>query len=201
MASPIINNRRLAEIISNLTNPALVLVVSLAIIASRYTTSTQQLLDWTAVGLLLLVVPGFLYATISWRQEKQIDLDLTRREDRVVPLLLTTLGAVIIGYIVSDRFGNHNLRLISNILVTMLVSLTIVTLVWKISLHAATMMALVTLIIIFRGSYFAVFYLGIIPVAWARLTLKQHTVAQVLAGSIIGIITTVLVALLFRVSP
>lgn len=191
---------RLAELISNLTNPALILVVSLAIIASRYTQSTQQLLVWTAIGTLILVVPGLLYATVSWRQEKQIDFDLSRREDRVVPLLLTTLGAVIIGYLVADRSGDTNLRLLGNILVMMLVSLTIITLVWKISLHAATLTALVTLIILFRGPYFGVLYLGIIPVAWARLVLKQHTAAQLVAGSLIGVATTAVVALLFRAS-
>lgn len=196
--TPSPNSVRWAEIVSNITNPGLVLLVSLIIIASRYASSLGQLLVWTAFAALLLVVPGLLYATVIWRQERHIDVDISRREDRIVPLLLTTLGAVVMGYLVAGNSTSSSLELLSNILVVMLVCLTIITLVWKISLHAATLTALVTLIILFRGPVFAVFYLGIFPVGWARLVLKQHTPLQLVAGSLVGVVVTAVVGLLLN---
>jgi membrane-associated phospholipid phosphatase len=68
--------------------------------------------------------------------------------------------------------------------------LTIITLIWKISLHAATMTAMVTILVLFSGSIFLWFYLFLIPIIWARLVLKQHTPAQLGAGIALGVSVT-----------
>lgn len=187
-----------AETISVVTNPGLVMVVSLALITSFYAESTGQFWRWLGVSTALLVVPGLIYSAVTWQHEGKIDFDMTRREDRVVPLLLACLGAFIGSYFVSTRLDNPDLLLLSNTLVAMLVSLTIITTVWKISLHTSTLSALVTLLVIFRGPTFAWLYLAVLPVAWARLELKKHTQPQVVVGAIVGLIVTAVAALLFR---
>jgi len=199
MNSPkILSQERLAELVSFLTNPALVLTISLAIIISRYADSVQQFWRWTGVGVFLLLGPSFVYILYTWYKERKIDIDISQREDRIVPLMITTLGAVFGGYLVQTRLDSPTLLLLSYILVAMLVLLTIVTFVWKISLHSATLTATVSLLVFFRGPEFAWFYLLLIPIAWARLRLRQHTPAQLVAGSLTGVLVTYLAAVLFR---
>lgn len=187
-----------ATIISNVANPALLLLISLAVITAHYAESTEQSFRWFLISTALLMGPALLYTLSTWHKEKAIDFDMTRREDRIVPLLLVSLGAVIGGYFINSRLVGSNLLVFSNTLAAMLITLTIVTFVWKISLHAATLMALTTLLVLFRSPYFVLLYPLILPVGWARLLLKQHTLAQLIAGSLIGIIVTYMATVLFR---
>lgn len=189
----------LAEWISTLTNPALVFVVSLGFITYRYADTTEQFITWTVIGALLLVLgPGAAYVLATWRREERVDFDITSREDRVVPLMLASLGALVGSYLISSRLENENLLLVSNILVAMLVSLTIITFQWKISLHCATFAALTTLLLIFGTPYFALLYGVLLAIGWARLYLKHHTLAQAIGGSLIGAGVTSAIVLLFR---
>ena len=189
----------LAEFISTVTNPAIVFIISLAFITSRYADTSQEFLTWTFIGALLLVIgPGLVYAVLTWKKEQHIDLDITEREDRVIPLMLASLGALFGGYLISTRLDNENLLLVSNILVAMLVALTILTFQWKVSLHTATFAALSTLLLIFITPYFALLYLALFAIGWARLYLKKHTIAQAVGGSLVGVAITTAIALIFR---
>jgi len=67
-----------------------------------------------------------------------------------------------------------------------LVSVTLVTLVWKISIHVAVVAgSVVTLIALFGWPL-----LALLPVvaatAWARVNVRDHTTKQVLAGAVLG---------------
>lgn len=192
------NRQRLAEFVSFITNPALIVTVSLFILTSYFADSLQQFWRWFGVGAFLLLGPSFAFALYTWKKEGRVDIDMTNREDRIVPLLLSSLGALFGGYLIQTRIHNDSLLLISYVLVAMLALLTIVTFVWKISLHAATLTAAVSLLVVFRGPEFSILYLFIIPVAWARLTLKQHSRAQLTAGALVGAAITFMAVLLFR---
>ena len=85
----------------------------------------------------------------------------------------------------------------SYILVTMLAALTVITTVWKISLHAATIAGLSSLLVVYQGKWFVLGYLFLLPVVWSRLTLKQHSPNQLIAGTILGAGLTLVVAWFF----
>lgn len=188
----------LAEFISTASNPAVVFIISLAFITDRYASTTEEFVTWTTIGTLLLVGPGMVYTFLTWKKERRIDIDITKREDRVVPLMLASLGALFGGYLVSTRLENDSLFLMSNVLVAMLVALTILTSQWKVSLHTATYAALTTMLVLFTDYYFGLLYLGLFAIGWARLYLKQHTLPQLVGGSLIGAGITTVISLLFR---
>lgn len=191
-------SRFIAEAVSIITNPALMFVASLAYITYHYADTAQQASLWTAIGTLLLVGPGMAYTLLTWRKKHHVDIDITKREDRIVPLMLASLGALFGSYLVFSRLDNPRLYLMSVILVALLVCITIITSQWKISLHNTTFAALTTLLVIFGSPYFAFLYLLLAGVGWARIYLKQHTVAQVVGGALLGSALTVAMALLFR---
>lgn len=194
-----IKNRqvKLAELISFVTNPVILLVVVTSFVIYRYADNLTEFVQWLVAAIGLLVIPGMLYSIVIWAKERKLDIDITDREDRIVPLMLSTLGALIGGYLVSARLENSNLLFMSNVLVAYLICLTIITFIWKISLHAATMTAMVTILVLFSGPIFLWFYLFLLPIIWARLTLKQHTVAQLGAGILLGVSVTLIAYKIF----
>ena len=190
--------RRVAFVVSQLTNPVLAVAVGLAIMTNHYTDNFSEFVEWTVIGLALIVGPGLVYTTVTWLRSRKIDIDISKREDRIIPLLLSTMGAVFVSFLVSSRLHSPSLVLVSYVLVAMLVFLTFITFVWKISFHAATPAAAVTLLVLFRGPEYAWFYLAIVPVVWSRLVLKQHTPAQLAAGVLSGVALTYAAFLIFR---
>ena len=68
--------------------------------------------------------------------------------------------------------------------------LMIITLKWKISIHASGITGPFTALIYQLGSTMLPLLLLVIPVAWARVELKAHTIRQVTAGAILSSMLT-----------
>ncbi len=182
----------LAETISVLANPALVMLGGLVLIIYHFAPSTDKFWHWLLISGLLLFIPSSLYLAYTWKKEDQIDIDVSKRQDRFVPMMLMTLGAIVGGFMVQRRLDNETITALSFTLAALLMVLTITTFVWKISLHAASLATTVSLLVAFGGANYAWLYLVLIPVVWARLTLNKHTPAQVTGGTLVGIIITFL---------
>ena len=81
------------------------------------------------------------------------------------------------------------------VLVTVAVA-TAITLVWKISFHTAVVAAAASVLTLLGGSWWALSWLAVPVVGWARIVLRAHTVAQVVAGLVVGAGVTTAVLLL-----
>jgi len=183
--------RMIAIWISALSNPVLVVALSLVYLTNRYASDLGDLLRYSLTGLSLIIVgPALVYILLRWRHEQKIDVDVTNRADRPLPLLVASIGALLGGSYISSRFDIPSLLLISQTLVMMLLVLTVVTTVWKISIHTSTLSALITLLVVLRGVELLPLYAFLIPVAWARVLLRKHSVAQILGGTLLGIAVT-----------
>jgi hypothetical protein len=180
------NSNKLAKTISVLTNPALLVSVTLVVFTYRYTNGPHQFWLASVIGVSLLLLPGMIYSAMIWFKEGRVDLDLTNRQERIVPLMLSCLGAIIGAYLIQTQLHSLKFVELAFVLVTLLLALTVITTVWKISLHAASLAALVSILIIYRGELFAFGYLLLIPIAWAKLTLRQHTTSQLIVGTLLG---------------
>jgi membrane-associated phospholipid phosphatase len=64
--------------------------------------------------------------------------------------------------------------------------LAAITTVWKISIHCAVAAGSVTILTLLLGPWLAPAYLLVALTAWSRVVLKDHTTAQVIAGSLLG---------------
>ncbi|HEX3711847.1 MAG TPA: phosphatase PAP2 family protein [Trebonia sp.] len=65
--------------------------------------------------------------------------------------------------------------------------LAAITTVWKISIHCAVAAGSVTIIVLLLGAWAVPGYLLVGLTAWSRVVLKDHTTAQVVAGSLLGV--------------
>ena len=70
------------------------------------------------------------------------------------------------------------------------VIMLLITLRWKISVHASGVAGPTTALVYSIGTWAAVFFILLIPVGWARVQLKAHTPWQIFAGALVTAIAT-----------
>ena len=114
------------------------------------------------------------------------------RDTRFIPFLWTTLFYLLgVLCLISVDAPPAITALMACYFVNGLV-LMVITLKWKISIHASGITGPFTALLYLLGIVVAPLILIIIPVAWARVELKAHTIMQVAAGAILsGVLTWV----------
>jgi membrane-associated phospholipid phosphatase len=191
--------RDLARILSTIFNPfltAFALFVILAHIGATDTLDFWRLLFlstfFTSIGPMLYVF--WLYAT-----DRISDLDMSSRLEREM---------VFTAFVAFDICGSavlwiaHAPRLLIAAMLGYLASTLIVqyiTRYWKISTHALGITAPLAALTLLYGRQPLPFMVLIPMVCWARVYLKAHTIAQVLAGAVLAVATTAFFFSLFHV--
>lgn len=197
---------RLAKITSYVLHPFLVpfymlLLLLLAnTVYSLYPLKVKIYLIW--VTLLFTTIIPFLIIALLKSYHRISDSELSRRQERIIPLLAMivcyTLCAVIIAKIPSAQMLSRFMFAGGGCVAACL----IVSCYWKISLHLTSMGAAVAFIILINlasgGGLAGAFIVAILAagaLASARLRLGQHTPWQVLAGFTTGFAVATLVVL------
>jgi hypothetical protein len=175
--------------------------------------ATEVLAPWVWVILLPFAVAAAtenLWKTLLWgfvvaitasvipmavivrgaRKGKWDGHHVTNREGRVVPLV--TAGASLTAGTVIMILGSapaSMLALAGSMFASLIVSMAITFgLKWKISLHAGVAWAAVVTMAIVYGPVWLLLALPAALVAWSRVELGDHTTAQVLGGTAMGVI-------------
>ncbi len=188
----------LARIFSTICNPfltALALFVIIAHAEARSTTDFWFLLFtstfFTSLGPMLYVL--WLYAT-----DRIADLDMSVRSER---------EKVFITFVLFYAVGTLVLWLIHapTLLVATMAGYTAAALVvqyitryWKISTHALGVTAPLVGLVYLYGQQPLPFVVLIPIVGWSRVYLKAHTVLQVVAGVLLGLISVLVFYHIFR---
>jgi len=164
---------------------------------STSSTVTEGLLWLTVIGVGLLVPFGFIW----WRvkKEKLTDLHVSRRSERLVPLLvgLLSLGGMLAGLLLLSA----SRRLVAT-LVTVIVSFTLATLItqvakYKISLHIDSAAGAVTVCWRLSSPVFLALSPLVVLIAWARWKLEAHSPLQAVTGATLAVAVTLTTFWLF----
>ena len=191
--------RDLAKILSTIFNPfltALALFVILSHVTARDTTDFWRLLFistfFTSIGPMLYVFR--LYAT-----DRISDLDMSVRAERETVfstfVFFYLSGAGVLWLVHAPRV------IIATMLGYFAATLVVgyITRYWKISTHALGITAPLVALSLLYGRQPLPFLVLIPMVCWARVYLKAHTVAQVVAGAALGAVSTTLLFYIFHV--
>ena len=177
---------KLARIATNVLNPFLLSLLILVLLAMESTSSTDDAIKWSLIGLALSVFPVFTVVVYLVSKKKIDGIFINPRRQRHRIYLLAILCAII-GYFVLVALGAPQLLVTTFItgLVAVIVFM-IINLFWKISLHTAFITASVTVLIIVYGTGAAWTVLFVPLVAWARIEMRLHTPAQVFCGALLA---------------
>jgi len=180
--------RLLAKVISGFGSP--MILAFPAFIALLVATNPPSLPLLLLVAFLFGSVFPILVIYLMYKMGKVGDLDVTDRSERrapfVVSILVYAVGTIIMFALNAPPIATALMFCYTtNTLGTFLISLH-----WKISVHAVGVAGPFTCLVYFFGWLYSPLLLLIIPIGWARVELKAHTLAQVVAGFLLSIALT-----------
>lgn len=185
--------KQIANLTSNILNPFLVSFGVIILLSFESTSSVSDAIKWSLILIAFSILPVFAIIIYLVHSERLEGIFINVRRQRNLIYLLA--GACLaVGYIILLYLGAPIILVaafvagLSAILVFMSINL-----LWKISIHTAFAAASVTVLTILYGSTGALTVMLVPPVAWARIELEHHSIAQVAAGALLAALIVVVV--------
>jgi len=178
--------QQLANLTSNVLNPFLVSLVIIPLITLKSTTSVPDAIKWSLVAIAVSILPVFLIILYLVRNERLENMFINARQQRNKIYLLAGI-CVIMGCVIL-LYSGAPLALVAAFVAGISVVLVFmgINLLWKISVHAAFISASASVVIILYGSIGTVSAALVPPIAWARVELEHHSIAQVATGALLA---------------
>ncbi len=181
----------LAKFLSLIIGPILLWPLTLwLILENAHLNYQQSVILYPTLSFLLIIVP-FSAILLMLRRHAVNDLDLTKREDRYRPLFLVA-GCLLLTLPIVYFFGNSFLFFLFLLFFLLLCLNAFITIFWKISFHMAINTIFVILINYFYHWSFVYLIIFLPLIFWSRLTLKKHTVNQLIGALILNGAITIL---------
>lgn len=174
----------LARVVSDIFSPPVLAVpgLLLGVLSCDVSGVYRYALLYLVVGVLLPVV----YVLWLLKSGRITDFHLSDRRQRRGPFIASLIGgAAGLGLMAYLGAPASFLAPISTLLAEILL-LFLITLLWQVSVHTATTAGLVTFACLAFGPAAACWALLVPLVAWARIFLRKHTLAQTVAGACLG---------------
>ncbi|MBI4079329.1 MAG: phosphatase PAP2 family protein [Candidatus Levybacteria bacterium] len=183
----------IAELISIFFNPALFFFLMPFSVVYRYTQDGSYAMKWflfsaifTTLGILLFLI-GRLHGTFS-------DIDISKRKERGTMYVFA--WAIAVFYLAVAILFKGVLFPLSIASIGIVVGLLVfeaVTVKAKASIHTGTTCAWVLSLGLLFGIKLFLWTVWVVPlVAWARLSLRRHTMREVIIGGLLGSSITLL---------
>jgi hypothetical protein len=177
----------LAQVISFLFNPVMMLVFLPLLLVYKTTGDIILAFAWTVYTMIFLIAISFF---VIYGVHKKIftDLDVSKRSQR--PLLFSVGLVMTLVYLWGLTFlnGPKILMIVTVGFIIGVILMSIINTRLKISFHVTTVATLLfTMAIVYQGYYYLTLLL-IPTVAWARLKIKRHTLPETLVGACFGIL-------------
>ena len=152
-------------------------------------TNKEMLFLYTFLCILFGSLIPFLFIFILYKKKKINDLHVPKREERMIPTLITLLSYMLgffVFYIIKSPIYLQAVFFGSFLTVLILI---IITYFWKISFHTSWVTFFCITYYIIFGKWALLLITSIPLVGWARVKIKRHTPAQVVCGSAVTTIT------------
>lgn len=190
--------RHVARVVTELLAPAQVATILLFVVAWHSTHSLASSLVWGGVAALFAALVPLLYLLRGVRRRQFTDHHVRRREQRPLAFLVA-ISSLLVGLGLMAVLGapRELIALVAAMGVGLIASL-LVTLLWKISVHVAVVAGAVVILVLVFGPLLLVLAPLVALVAWARVVVRDHTRAQVIAGAVLGSAVAAVVFTLVR---
>jgi membrane-associated phospholipid phosphatase len=174
----------LAYVISKLGSPPMLATAAMALIAS--TLSSPRAWRWAGVYVFLAIVTPVVHLIWLVRQGQVTDVDVQLREQRTRPLIFAIACAGLAWLVLALGGAPMQMVVVAGGLCLQMAVIFGITLRWKISVHSAAAAGVATLAWSLVGTSLPLL-IGVPIIAWSRVRLHRHTVAQTVAGAALGL--------------
>ncbi len=184
---------RIANLASNILNPFLASLVIILLLSFEATSSILDALKWSLILIALTILPVYALIIYLVRSKRVESLFIHVRKQRTKVYLLAGV-CVGLGYTILHYLGAPQMLMATSAAgLSVIVVFVCINLRWKISIHTAFIAALVAILIILYGWIAAVTVLLVPLIAWARIELAHHSLAQVVTGALLATLIVVAV--------
>lgn len=143
-------------------------------------------IGWGLFGATFAAVIPVLFIKFGIRRGTWADRHLGVKQQRLV-VMVFIIGSVVTGTLLMGFLGAPSAMVaLIAAMVTTLVVLMVITTAWKVSVHAAVSSGSVIILTLTYGPWLLALYPVVALVGWSRIALKDHTPAQVVAGTALG---------------
>jgi membrane-associated phospholipid phosphatase len=148
-------------------------------------------LAWGAVAALFAGVIPMMFISRGVRRGRWDDRYVGAKRPRLIVLsfILASVAAglaLLVGLGAPGELSGYISCMLGSVAL-----LAAITTVWKISIHCAVAAGSVTILVLLFGPWVTPAYLLVALTAWSRVVVKDHTAAQVIAGSLLGVAAAV----------
>lgn len=186
-----------AKVISYLFLPPIVNLASFIAVTLKFESKTGNPLGIIGyTSLFTVFLPIFVFI-LFLRKGKIADADARERKERHIPYLVFAV-IIFIGFLIIP-WNDHasEIKYLFLIYLFNLLTLFFVNLFWKISAHTMGAGGLLATLLFSFGYWGLIASPVIIVLGWSRYELKCHTVGQITAGAVLGVINTLILFNLF----
>lgn len=187
-----------ARALTEVFAPAVLVIALLFAVALHASPALGQGLLYGAITAFFAGGLPYAILLLGIRRGHLGDRHIRERSERPV-MMAIGLVSVTVGLLLTWWLGAPRalFALVAAMVAGVAVSLAI-TVFWKISIHTATAAGTIAVLILEFGPALWLGVLLVAALAWARVALRDHTIAQVTAGSVVGfaVATAVMAGLL-----
>lgn len=171
--------------ISAVLSPYAAAAIFITLVIYQYAQNLNQFLPWMLTFFVFaIIVPGFY---ILWQLEaKNIqDIHMAKLSERKIPFLIAAVSSVVGAIILYYLHAARPVFVISVVYAVNTVVIAIITQFWKISVHTGMFASIATITLVIFGTQFWWLYLFLIPLSWARVFRRRHTIWQTVLGAVL----------------
>jgi membrane-associated phospholipid phosphatase len=187
MAQRIPRRLRVARLVGELLSPPPILVVLALIVAWDSSPTPAMAILWGGIAALFASVLPYALILRGVRQGRLSDKNISLREQRI-RFAAVAIASILTGLTVLAALdAPADMVALQASIAAGVACGWVITLWWKISVHAAIAAGAATVLLLVFGLALLVIWPLVALIAWSRVQIGDHTPAQVLAGIALGI--------------
>jgi membrane-associated phospholipid phosphatase len=198
MAQRLPRRLRVARLVGELLSPPPVLAVLAVVVAWNSSPTPAMAILWGGIAAVSASVLPYALILRGVRRGRLTDRNISLREQRI-RFAAVAIASILTGLAVLATFDApaEMVALLASIAVGVACG-WVITLWWKISVHAAIAAGAATVLLLVFGTALLVVWPLVAVIAWSRVQVGDHTPAQVLAGAALGIVVNATIFPLLR---
>jgi membrane-associated phospholipid phosphatase len=198
MARRIPRRLRVARLVGELLSPPPILVVLALVVASHSSPTPAGAVLWGGIAALFASMLPYALILRGVRRGRLSDRNISLRQDRI-SFGVVAITSILLGLALLTVFDapTEMVALLASIAVGVVCG-WVITLWWKISVHAAIAAGAATVLTLVFGTALLAAWALVALIAWSRVQVGDHTTAQVLAGVALGIVVNATIFPLLR---
>jgi membrane-associated phospholipid phosphatase len=198
LARPIPRRLRVARLVGEVLSPPPILAVLALVVAWDSSPTPAMAVVWGGIAAVSASVLPYALILRGVRRGRLTDRNISLRQQRV-RFAAVAIASILTGLAVLAAFDAPAEMVALQVSIAVGVACGwVITLWWKISVHAAIAAGAATVLLLVFGLALLVVWPLVALIAWSRVQVGDHTPAQVLAGIALGIVVNATIFPLLR---